>query len=70
MAVLTKKMERYVKIFPEREGYTEETASKYDRRLANYAITGLNQLTLLIKKLPEELQAQIFSAEVMKPFFG
>jgi len=62
-------MEKYVKSFPERVGYTNEQKSKNDRRLIEYATTGIKNLTLIATKLPEDMQAKIFNYDTLMPFF-
>lgn len=66
MPILTKAMREYV-LNDKKVGYTRQTQSTYNRRIIEYAKRGLEDLTLLAEKLPEELQDGIFNEENLGP---
>jgi len=68
MPILTKRMRKYV-LNETKTGYDEETKAKYKMRLTQYALRGLEDLTLLLERLPEDLRAKIFTEETLRPFF-
>ncbi|MBS7632536.1 hypothetical protein KEJ15_02790 [Candidatus Bathyarchaeota archaeon] len=60
MPILTEPMKKYL-VNDSKKGYTAEAKSTYNRRIVEYAVRGLKDLTLLAEKLPEDLQAEIFN---------
>lgn len=60
-------MKRYL-LNDNKAGYTAETRSAYNRRIAEYAKRGIQDLALLAEKLPEDQQAEIFTKENLAPF--
>jgi hypothetical protein len=48
-----------------KKGYTAETRSAYNRRIIDYTIRGINDLSLLAERLPEDLQAQVFNEKTL-----
>jgi len=62
-------MKKYV-LNDSKKGYTAEAKSTYNRRIVEYVRKGLKDLTLLAEKLPEDLQAQIFNVETLRPLIG
>lgn len=66
MPILTEPMKKYLSNDSKR-GYTAEVRSAYNRRIVEYAKKGIEDLTLLAEKLPEDLQAQIFNKETLRP---
>lgn len=69
MPILTDPMKRYL-LNDSKKGYSLEVKSAYNRRIVEYAKRGLEDLKLLAEKLPEELQAQIFNEETLRPLLG
>ena len=69
MPILTEPMKKYL-LNDSKKGYTAEVKSAYNRRIIEYAKKGIEDLTLLAEKLPEEKQAQIFNKENMRPLIG
>lgn len=69
MAILTEPMKRYL-LNDSKKGYTAEVKSAYNRRIVEYAEKGIEDLALLAEKLPEELQAQIFNKETLRPLIA
>jgi len=65
MGILTKPMKKYV-LSETKQGYN---VSEYNKRILEYALKGLSDLTLLAQKLPEEQQANIFNKETLQPLF-
>ncbi len=51
----------------DKRGYTAETRSAYNGRIITYAVKGLEDLSLLAGKLPEEMQSEIFNEETLAP---
>jgi len=66
MPILTEPMKKYL-LNDSKKGYTVEARSTYNRRIIEYAKKGIEDLALLAEKLPEELQAQIFNKETLRP---
>jgi hypothetical protein len=66
MPILTEPMKKYL-LNDSKKGYTAEARSTYNRRIIEYAKKGIEDLALLAEKLPEELQAQIFNKETLRP---
>ena len=66
MPILTEPMKKYL-LNDSKKGYTAEARSTYNRRIIEYAKKGIEDLALLADKLPEELQAQIFNPEILRP---
>ena len=62
--ILTKAMKKYL-LSASKKGYKENVQSAYNRRIVEYARKGIEDLVLLVEKLPEELQAKIFNEEMM-----
>lgn len=69
MPILTKAMEKYVRN-ETKSGYDKDTRRKYNRRIADYARKGIDQLTLLAEKLPEEELKEIFNDDTLRRFFA
>lgn len=65
MGVLTRPMRKYV-LSETKQGYN---ISEYNKRIVEYASKGLEDLTLLAQKLPEEQQAKVFNKETLQPLF-
>jgi len=68
MPILTKSMKRYL-LNETKMGYNKKTQDKYDARLAQYVLRGLEDLALLAEKLPEDQQSEIFNEKTLRPFF-
>jgi len=66
MPILTEPMKKYL-LNDSKKGYTAEARSTYNRRIVEYAKKGIEDLALLADKLPEEIQAQIFNPETLRP---
>ena len=66
--MLTKAMRNYVKS-ETKTGYEQHTQSVYDRRLIEYSVQALKDLTLIAEKLTEKQQAEIFNEDNMRPLF-
>jgi hypothetical protein len=66
MAILTKPMKKYL-LSDDKKGYTAETRSSYNRRMVDYAISGISDLLLLAERLPEGMQAEVFNEETLAP---
>jgi hypothetical protein len=60
MPILTDPMKKYL-LNDDKKGYTAETRSAYNRRIIDYTIRGISDLSLLAEKLPEDMQAQVFN---------
>lgn len=69
MPVLTEPMKKYL-LNDSKKGYTAEVKSAYNRRIVEYARTGIKDLTLLAEKLPEEMQAKIFNEDTLRLLIG
>jgi hypothetical protein len=59
MPILTDPIKKYL-LNDDKKGYTAETKSAYNRRIIDYTIRGISDLSLLAEKLPEDMQAQVF----------
>ena len=64
MPILTDPMKKYL-LNDSKKGYTAETRSAYNRRIIDYTIRGISDLSLLAEKLPEDMQAQVFNEETL-----
>lgn len=69
MPILTEPMKKYI-LNDSKKGYTVEVKSAYNRRIVEYAKKGIEDLTLLTEKLPEEMQAKIFNEDTLRPLIG
>jgi len=69
MPILTEPMKNYL-LNDSKKGYTAEVKSAYNRRIVEYAKKGIEDLTLLAKKLPEDLQAKIFNEDTLRPLIS
>lgn len=59
-------LRKYVKS-EDKEGYNK---SQYNKRLKNYTITTLEDLTLIAERTDESLQSEMFTPDNMRPFFS
>jgi hypothetical protein len=64
MPILTDPMKKYL-LNDDKKGYTAETKSAYNRRIIDYTIRGISDLSLLAEKLPEDMQAQVFNERTL-----
>jgi hypothetical protein len=64
MPILTDPMKKYL-LNDGKKGYTAETRSAYNRRIIDYAIRGISDLSFLAEKLPEDVQAQVFNERTL-----
>jgi hypothetical protein len=62
-------MKKYLRSYPEKSGYSKTIQSKYDQRIIEYATKAIEDLTLIMEKTPEDLQAKIFTERYLKQFF-
>ena len=65
MGILTKPMKKYV-LSETKQGYN---VSEYNKRILEYALKGLSDLTLLAEKLHEDQKARVFNRETLQPLF-
>ena len=65
MAILTKPMKKYL-LSDSKQGFKTEVQATYDRRIVEYAKRGLEDLTLLAGKLPEDQLREVFNYENLK----
>lgn len=65
MAILTKPMKKYL-LSESKQGFTADVQATYDRRIMEYAKRGIDDLTLLAAKLPEDQLKDVFNHENLK----
>lgn len=65
MGILTKPMKKYV-LSETKQGYN---VSEYNKRILEYALKGLSDLTLLAQKLPKDQKARVFNKETLGALF-
>jgi len=65
VVIITDPIKRYI-LAEEKKGFNK---SEYDKRIEGYAKRGFRDLTFLLEKAPEHLQARIFTANNLKGLF-
>jgi hypothetical protein len=66
--MLTKAMRKYV-LSEDKSGYDKGKQGNYNTRLKNYSKLAIEDLTLIMEKLPESDLEKLFNAKTMSPFF-